>query len=97
MAKGEKNSIVFFYDLIPKTKTLTDAQFGKLIRSAFAYDQAGEEPNFDNDVKLEAHFEWLRYNLDENREKYLKMCEKRRENGRKGGRPKKATESEKPK
>ena len=65
MAKiNEKKAIEFPYNLIPVTKSLTDDQFGKLIRGVFAYGSTGKEPNFESDSVLEAHFKWLLYILE---------------------------------
>lgn len=72
--------------------TLTDSQAGKLIKAIFQYEESGEIPNLSPATQMA--FVSIRGTLDKNAEKYAKVVERNRENGKRGGRPKK---EEKPK
>jgi hypothetical protein len=66
---------------------LTDEECGRLFRGIFYYERTGEEPDgMSQGMKI--IFTVIRNRLDANREKYRKKCERMRENGMKGGRPK---------
>lgn len=82
-----KNSLVLYHDYLEKFKSLTDEQFGKLIRCMLTYDASGEIPSID-DVLVEVTFNVAKMDLDKNREKYESIVKRNQENGKKGGRPK---------
>lgn len=66
---------------------LTDEECGRLFRGIFLYERTGEEPGGMTPT-MKVIFTVIRLRLDANREKYRKRCERMRENGKKGGRPK---------
>lgn len=67
-------------------ETLTDEEAGILIKGIFKYLDTG-----DSGLKglYQAIFIPIKQSIDKNEENYKKMCERNRENGLKGGRPKK--------
>ena len=71
---------------------LPDEKAGQLIKMAFCY-HTGDEYECDDPV-LNAVFSMIREKIDKNDDAYKKQCEVNRENGKSGGRPKKATETE---
>lgn len=79
-----KNSLILYHDYAEKFKSLSDEQFGKLIRCMIAYDASGEISALD-DALVEMAFNVVRLDLERNGMKYEEIIEKRREAGRKGG------------
>ena len=73
-------------------ETLTDEEAGKLIKGIFRYLSTGDSGLTG---MMNAIFIPIKKSIDKNEENYKKICERNRENGLKGGRPKKETE-EKP-
>lgn len=73
-------------------ETLTDEEAGKLIKGIFRYLNTGDSGLTG---MMNAIFIPIKKSIDKNEENYKKICERNRENGLKGGRPKKETE-EKP-
>ena len=73
-------------------ETLTDEEAGKLIKGIFRYLNTGDSGLTG---MMNAIFIPIKKSIDKNEEHYKKICERNRENGLKGGRPKKETE-EKP-
>ena len=87
-----KDSSIFYKSQIDICKRHLNAeQFGRLMYALFEVDE-GENPHVDEDIIMAFEFMSLQKKLD--REKYEERCRKNRENGKKGGRPKK---EEKPK
>ena len=87
-----KDSNIFYKSQIDICKRHLNAeQFGRLMYALFEVDE-GENPHVDEDIIMAFEFMSLQKKLD--REKYEERCRKNRENGKKGGRPKK---EEKPK
>lgn len=84
-----KNNFIVYAELETQTATLSDAQLGQLLRAMFAYNR-GEEPALSDPVVSTA-FSFVRSSMDRNREKWEKTAQRNRENGKKGGRPPKAT------
>lgn len=66
---------------------LSDSEFGRLIRGLLQYSITGVEPKFNGNEK---HY-WRRVKRveDEHKASYQNTCTTNRENGKKGGRPKK--------
>ena len=71
-------------------ETLTDEEAGILIKGIFKYLDTGE-----SSLKglYQAIFIPIKQSIDKNEENYKKMCERNRENGLKGGRPKKTEDN----
>ena len=87
---GGKKSILFYVDWGETFKALTDEQAGKLIKHLCAYVN-DENPQTDDPI-VNAVFVNIRQQLKRDLKKYEDMCLKNKENGKKGGRPKKETE-----
>ena len=66
-------------------KYLSDAQFGRLI---FALHK-NDDPDFGDDAVLAMAYEFISLQKDLDDAKYEERCRKNRENGKRGGRPKK--------
>jgi len=88
----EKKSFILFAEHEEIFESLTDKQAGQLIKGIFKYEKTQEIPHLDKTVRVA--FIPIKQILDKNREEYIKKCEKNKENGRKGGRPKKSVETE---
>lgn len=58
-----KNSLVLYHDYLEKFKSLTDEQFGKLIRCMLTYDASGEIPSID-DALMEVAFYIVKVDMD---------------------------------
>ena len=63
-------------------KNMDDAQAGALLKAIYAY-QAGEETELDGAISFV--FDLIRDKFEDDVEKYEKECQKKAENGRKGG------------
>ena len=63
-------------------KNMDDAQAGALLKAIYAY-QAGEETELDGAISFV--FDLIRDKFEDDAEKYEKECQKKAENGRKGG------------
>ena len=57
------------------------------MRAIIKYEKTREVPKLDGMLKMA--FSFIKTQLDRDRQKYQNKCEKNRENGAKGGRPKK--------
>ena len=88
----EKKSFILFAEHEEIFESLSDKQAGQLIKGIFKYEKTQEIPQLDKTVRVA--FIPIKQILDKNREEYIKKCEKNKENGRKGGRPKKSVETE---
>lgn len=88
MANTErKRGYVLYRDWTPVICMLSDEEAGQLLKAIAKY-QEGEH----SDLKgmTQGIFMMMRETFDRDAEKYSETCEKRREAGRKGGRPQKA-------
>lgn len=83
----DKNSFLIYLDYEEQFNLLTDEQVGQLMRAIIKYEKTKEIPQLDGMLKMA--FSFIKTQLDRDREKYEKKCEKNRENAKKGGRPKK--------
>ena len=83
---SNKNSVIFYNDQIEICKKhMTAEQFGRLMMALFEVD-AGNEPEVDPDIAIAYEFIALQMRID--REKYERICERNRQNGKNGGAPK---------
>jgi len=90
---ASKDSVVFYQGQIEICRKYFSAeQFGRLMGALFSFNN-GEDPEVDDDIAIAFEFMTLQMKID--RKKYDETCKKNRENGKKGGRPKK--DEEKPK
>ena len=85
----KKPSFLVCYDNEVIVLRLLDEEAGKLFKSLFPYGREEIKPDFDNSPALAMAFDILSMAIDRDKERYAKRCEANRENGRKGGRPKK--------
>lgn len=77
----KKSSFLIYLDYNEQFKLLSDEELGKLIRVIMQYEKTGEEPSLDGVLKMA--FSFIKTQLDRDREKYEKKCEKNKENARK--------------
>lgn len=84
-----KPSFLVYFDSEIVVSRLPDKEAGKLFKSLFSYGREEIKPDFDKSPALAMAFDILSMTMDRDKEKYVKRCEANRENGRKGGRPKK--------
>ena len=85
--KEKKNSFLLYLEHEELINQLTNEQAGELIKGIFEYARTGDTPNLNPLENLV--FISIRQDLDRNAEKYEEKRIKMRENGKKGGRPRK--------
>ena len=81
-----KDSFILYQEHKEIFETLTDEEAGKLIKAIFEYEDTGQTNELDKSLKLA--FIPIKNALDRNKDKYEKVVERNKENGKKGGRPK---------
>ena len=86
MAESKK-SFVLYNDYEKVFEMLTDEEAGKLIKHLFAYVNNKDTELEDRLLKLT--FEPIKLQLMRDNKKYEAICERNKNNGKKGGRPKK--------
>ena len=91
MQKVTKNSFIVYHNYRDKLKSLTDAQIGKLFKAMLDYSITGNEPKLSGVLKVA--FQFIKVTMDEDKQKYDSICEKRRENASLGGKQKVANAS----
>ena len=91
MGISEKKVFQLYHDLVGVVGVMTDEQAGKLLKAILAYVN-GQPPELDDPVVLVA-FQPARQQLDRDHEAYLRILERNKENGKKGGRPKKTQQN----
>lgn len=82
----EKNSFLIYLDYEEQFNLLSNEEIGILIKAIIKYEKTKEVSQLDGMLKMA--FSFIKTQLDRDREKYEKKCEKNKENGSKGGRPK---------
>ena len=92
MAEGKK-SFILYCDQRGIFDKLPDEYAGRLIKHIFAYVN-DEEPETD-DLVITMAFEGIKTALKRDLQKYHNYIEKQRVNGKSGGRPRKANETQK--
>lgn len=91
----EKGSFLIYLDYEEHFNLLSDEELGRLFRAIMKYEKTLEVPKLDGMLKMA--FSFIKTQLDKDREKYNETCKKNKENGAKGGRPKKKqTDNKKP-
>ncbi len=83
-----KNSFVLYSDYEQHIKLLSNEQAGILLKNIFAY--VGDADLVEMDATTAMAFSFIKANLDRDFGRYDEVIEKRREAGKKGGRPAKA-------
>lgn len=89
MNEEVKKSFLVYHDNEIIVYRLSDDEAGKLFKSLFPYSRGNIKPDFENSPALAMAFDILSLAIDRDKEKYFARCEKNRENGKKGGRPRK--------
>jgi len=82
-----KNSFVLYCDLLQKLERLSIEQKGLVFQAILEF-QNGIEPQVD-DPLAQLSFDFIKLDLIKNNEKYQEAVIRSRENGKKGGRPRK--------
>lgn len=85
MTKQKIDTFILRNDFFPQIKMLDREQRGDLLTAIFAYSTGEEPPRMDTVTQM--CFGFIRASLDANSERYRAICDKNRENGRRGGRP----------
>lgn len=86
------NYVKLHTDALYAYRRLSDTEFGRAVRAVLQYTEDGTEPNLPG--KESIMFDVLREQVERDRKSYDKKASAQRENGSKGGRPRK---NEKPK
>lgn len=73
----QKDSFVLKTDYDDRMNDLTDDEVGKLIRAIFKYEKYQQDPKLDR--LLMNIFNFIKVDLDKNREKYEKKCKRNKE------------------
>ena len=92
--KTERKSLLVHLDKRETLEMLDDVQAGKLFKMLLSYADDGTVPDVDDQV-VRIVFSLMRQQMDHDAERYAETCQKRAENGRKGGRPKGSSEKAK--
>mgnify|MGYP000618977988 CR=1 FL=1 len=82
-----KKSFILYQDQKDIFDILTDEQAGILVKEMFNYVSTLSKPIIEDPV-LNMAFVSIKSTLDRDYEKYKKICERNKNNGGKGGRPK---------
>ncbi len=82
--------IKIFYDFIESTAALSDEEIGRLVIGMLRYARDGDVPSFTGNEGF--IFPVYKAQIDRERDAYAERAKASRENGKLGGRPKKATE-----
>ena len=83
-----KNSFILFQNYREYFEDLTGDEAKELLFAIFDYEKTRVKP-VNLSAKVGCYFLVIKQQLDKNYEEYLKIADKNRENGAKGGRPKK--------
>ena len=73
-------------------KSLSYEQIGKIFMAMFQYEKTKEKPELDQVSDMAFYF--IRSQMDRDRQTYEEKCERSRQNGMKGGRPRKSEKSQ---
>lgn len=79
----EKKTFVMYKEWLPMIATMTDEQAGQLLKAIYNYQFA--EETTPTDPLLNSIYQMLKTRFEIDAQAYAEMCEKRRENGKKGG------------
>jgi cobalamin biosynthesis protein CobT len=85
---SDKKSFILYLDYKQHFNLLNNEQKGILISSLFEFAENGEIPVFEDKI-VEMAFSFISLQLKRDMDKYDEICERRREAGKLGGRPKK--------
>ena len=88
----QKSSFLIYHEYREPLKLLTDEQRGQLLMALIDYSESGVVPELDG-ISMMA-FSFIQSQMDRDSKKYENRCSSNRENGKKGGRPKKENDTE---
>lgn len=88
----QKSSFLIYHEYREPLKLLTDEQRGQLLMALIDYSESGVVPELDG-ISMMA-FSFIQSQMDRDSKKYENRCSSNRENGKKGGRPKKENNTE---
>ena len=88
----QKSSFLIYHEYREPLKLLTDEQRGRLLMALIDYSESGVVPELDG-ISMMA-FSFIQSQMDRDSKKYENRCSSNRENGKKGGRPKKENDLE---
>lgn len=91
---SDRKSFLVFKEWKEPVNMLSDEQAGMLFKAMFAYWAEGKNPNFDNDPALKMISSFIFSQFERDKAAYEAKCSVNRENGSKGGRPRKPKETE---
>lgn len=91
MNRTDKKSILIHLDLLGSIELMTDEEAGMILRAIKAY---WTETDYQLPRELQFAFLPIKQAFDRDWESYIKTVEKNRENGQKGGRPKKSDQNQ---
>lgn len=87
-------SFILYTSQYKSIQSLSKSDKGELLDALYAFAETdGAVPLHFTHPQTEMAFSFISSRIDENNDKYLKLCEKRRAAGRKGGRPKKDSDT----
>lgn len=89
-----RKSFIMYTSYGKELEDLSDEEFGLLVRCMIRYINTGEEPS-GLEKNLNIVWKMIKGNLIRDKQKYDKRCETSKENGKKGGRPKKPNKPKK--
>lgn len=81
-----KNAFILYHEYADLLSDLSNQEMGFFMRAIFEYERTGKVPALSPIMKMA--FGFIQKDLDNNREKWEKESEKRREAGQKGGQAK---------
>lgn len=82
----KKKSFILYCDYLEHIQKLEDAEAGKLFKAILIYTAEGISQELPKAADMA--FSFIKAQIDRDSEEYERKCEKLRENGMKGGRPK---------
>lgn len=85
---SDKKGFLIYLTYKEQFDLLSDEELGILIRSIMEYEINRIEPT-DLKGMSKMAFSFIKSNLDRDRQKYEEKCKKNKENGSRGGRPRK--------
>ena len=89
----KKKTFIMNREWVTMINRMTDEQAGKLLKAIYHFQTTGEEQEV-KDLRVELALEYMIPTFEENESAWLSKSEQNRENGSKGGRPKKANASD---
>lgn len=83
---AEQTYFMLYFDYREHLDLLTDEERGRLLTALFEYAEHGTVPELSGASKMA--FSFIRSQIDRDFARYQERCERNRENGKRGGKPK---------